>query len=274
MTAMFQALRPVRLLNALTPRRGLRRLRDVAYGEHPRQRLDVYMPREPAMPASRPLVVFFHGGSWQSGSRGDYLFVGQALATCGYVTVVPDYRLYPQARFPDFVHDAAAAFAWAREHALEFGADPRRIFLMGHSAGAQMAALLATDGSYLRARELGTDAIAGVIGLGGAYDFLPLRDPVLEEIFPAQDRHLSQPVHFVQGGHPPMLLAVSVDDRVVDPGNTERMATRLRGVGSPVHVLRYRRLGHILILGVLGIVLRPFVPLLRELGRFIDQQAA
>jgi acetyl esterase/lipase len=96
---------------------------------------------------------------------------------------------------------------------------------------------------------------------------------VLEEIFPAQDRHLSQPVYFVQGGHPPMLLAVSVDDRVVDPGNTERMATRLRGVGSPVHVLRYRRLGHVLILGVLGIALRPFAPLLRELGRFIDQQA-
>ncbi len=270
---MLDALRPVAWLNALTPRRGLRRVLDLAYGEHPRQRLDLYMPRRSESQPARPLVVFLYGGSWQSGARGDYLFVGQALASRGCVAVVPDYRLYPRAVFPDFVHDAAAAFAWARRNAAEYGADPRRLFVMGHSAGAHIATLLATDESYLREHGLGRDAIAGVIGLGGAYDFLPLRDPVLQQVFPPDLRQRSQPVHFVAGEEPPMLLAVSGDDRTVDPGNTERMAARLRAAGSTVRVLRYRRLGHVLILGSLGVALRPFVPLLRELCRFIDEHA-
>lgn len=269
------ALRPVVLLNALTPRRHLRIERDLAYGAHARQRLDVYrLAQAPAgEPGGRALIVFLYGGSWQSGSRADYLFVGEALASQGYVVVVPDYRLYPQVVFPEFIDDAAAALCWARRQAPGLGADPGKVFLMGHSAGAQIAALLATDASYLRAHGLGRDAIAGVIGVAGAYDFLPLRDPVLRQVFPVALREHSQPLRFVRGAEPPMLLVVSRDDRTVDPGNTERMAARLHAAGSPVRVVRYRRLGHMLILGVLGRLLRRFAPLLREVRGFVDDSA-
>ncbi len=266
-------LRPAAWLNALTPRRRLRRLQGLAYGQHPRQRLDVYLPHPAPAAGARALVVFLYGGSWQAGTRADYLFVGEALASRGCVVVVPDYRVYPEVVFPGFVDDAAAALSWAREHAPRFGVDPARLFLMGHSAGAQIATLLATDDAYLRTRGLGRQAIAGVIGLGGAYDFLPLRDPVLRRVFPADLRRRSQPVHCVQGAEPPMLLLVSTDDRVVDPGNTERLAARLQAVGSRVRVLRYRRLGHMLILGVLGTTLRALAPVLREISDFIDEHA-
>ena len=269
---LFDALSPVSLLNALTPRRGLRRAHGLAYGTHPRQRLDLYLPDGP-LARALPMVVFFYGGSWQSGSREDYLFVGQALAARGCVVVVPDYRLFPQVVFPGFVHDAAAALAWARAHAADYGADAGRVFLMGHSAGAHIAALLATDASYLHAHGIGSDAIAGVIGLGGAYDFLPLRDPLLQQVFPPDLRVVSQPVSHVRGSEPPMLLLVSDDDRTVDPGNTERMAARLHASGASVRVVRYRRLGHVLILGALGVLLRRFVPVLREVCRFIDEHA-
>ena len=144
----------------------------------------------------------------------DYLFVGEALASRGFVAVLPDYRTYPATTFPGFVDDAAQAVAWAREHAVAFGGDPRRLFLMGHSAGAQIAALLATDGRYLAAQEMRKSDIAGVIGTG-AYDFLPLRDPTLERIFPKEARAASQPIRFIQGTEPPMWLAVAENDTVV-----------------------------------------------------------
>ncbi|MDI7066444.1 alpha/beta hydrolase, partial [Klebsiella pneumoniae] len=102
----------------------------------------------------RPVVVFFYGGSWQNGARSDYLFVGQALTSRGFVAVLPDYRTYPDTRFPGFMEDAAAAVRWARDHAAEYGGDPSRIFLMGHSAGAHIVALLATDGHYLAAQHM------------------------------------------------------------------------------------------------------------------------
>lgn len=178
---LLAACSPVRLLNALTPSYTFSLFAGIPYGSGERHVLDVYLPTRvlrhwPAdASAGAPVVVFFYGGSWQSGERNDYLFVGEALASRGFVAVLPDYRTYPATTFPGFIDDAAQAVAWAREHAVAFGGDPRRLFLMGHSAGAQIAALLATDGRYLAAREMRKSDIAGVIGLAGAYDFLPLR---------------------------------------------------------------------------------------------------
>lgn len=175
--ALLAAHSPLRLLNALTPTNTFRLFADIPYGPGERQVLDVYLPARvardwPTEPnAGAPVVVFFYGGSWQSGKRNDYLFVGEALASRGFVAVVPDYRTYPATTFPGFIDDAARAVAWARGHAAAFGGDPRRVFLMGHSAGAQIAALLATDGRYLAASKMRNSEIAGVIGLAGPYDF-------------------------------------------------------------------------------------------------------
>src|SRR3954469_12647371 len=143
------ACAPLATLNALTPSSG-DRLADIAYGPLPRQRLDIYRPAAPAPAAGWPVVVFFYGGSWNHGERADYRFVGTALASRGVLTLVADYRLHPQVRYPDFLKDCAAALAYGLEHARELGGDPARVFTMGHSAGGYNAAMLALDPRWLR----------------------------------------------------------------------------------------------------------------------------
>src|SRR5688572_24770878 len=150
---------------------------DLRFGDEPRQVLDVYVPQSQGKDL-RPVVIFWYGGMWLRGSKEQYRFVGAALANSGYVAVLPDYRLYPRARFPTFIEDGALAVKWVREHAHEFGGDPNAIFLMGHSAGAHTAALLALDGRYLQ--KVGGDSswLRGWIGLSGPYA-LEMRVPIL-----------------------------------------------------------------------------------------------
>lgn len=267
--------RPVDLINALTPRSTFSLTSGIAYGEGARHMLDVYQPAKQArrMPKDGqrpPIIVFFYGGSWQSGNRSDYLFVGEALASRGFVVVVPDYRTYPETIFPGFIDDGAAAVRWAHDHASELGADPSRLFLMGHSAGAQIIALLATDAHFLAARQMSKKDIAGVIGLAGPYDFLPLRDATLKRIFPEAQRTASQPIHFVRGDEPPMWLGVGKADMIVDPGNTTRFAARLQASGDKVEVRRYPGIGHILLIGAMGAPMRWIAPVLDDVATFID----
>lgn len=235
---------PTAVLNALAPRDGVTPTRDIAYAENPRRLLDIYAPRRNATPA--PVVVFFYGGGWASGAKAMYRFVGAALAARGILVAIPDYRLYPQVRFPAFMDDAAEAVAWTHANAARFGGDPHRLFLMGHSAGAHIAALLALDASYLRAVHLSPARdVCGVIGLAGPYDFLPLHDATLEAIFgPEAERPRSQPINYVSSQAPPMLLLAGRDDHTVDPGNTLRLAARLRAAGATAEDQLYPLVGH------------------------------
>lgn len=265
------------LLNASVPHRTFRASTAIPYGPDARQKLDVYEPDHVATPAAshgRPVVVFFYGGSWQNGNRGDYLFAGEALASRGFVAVLPDYRTWPDAPFPAFMDDAAAAVRWARDHAAEFDGDPSRIFLMGHSAGAHIAVLLATDGHYLGAQQMSKRDLCGVIGLAGPYDFLPLTDPVLKEVFPSSLRAASQPINFVSGDEPPMFLAAGKRDTTVDPGNTDRLAAKLRAAGDSVEVKNYPLVGHALLVAALAAPLRVVAPVLADSARFIDSSVA
>jgi acetyl esterase/lipase len=216
------------------------------------------------------MVVFFYGGSWQWGSKETYAFAAAALAQEGYVTVVPDYRVYPRVRFPDFLNDGAAAVAWARRHAKEFGADPNRLILMGHSAGAYIAAMLAFDGQWLR--KVGIDSrrdLAALIGISGPYDFLPIVDPTIQIVFGGANRPVTQPISFVSGGEPPTLLLQARSDGIVDPSNSTRLALKLRSVGSSVQEMSYPFVGHITIIGTLSPLLRPLAPTLHDINAFI-----
>ncbi|WP_144145114.1 alpha/beta hydrolase [Paraburkholderia sp. BCC1884] len=266
------------VLNAAVSHKDFQADKGLAYGNAPRQKLDVYMPTAGTPPAGtqgRPIVVFFYGGSWQSGSRSSYLFVGAALASRGFLAVVPDYRTWPETAFPGFVDDAAAAVRWTRDHAAEFGGDPSRIFLMGHSAGAHIVMMLATDGRYLAAQQMSKADISGVIGLAGPYDFLPLQDATLEAIFPPALRAASQPINFVEGDEPPMFLAAGERDTTVDPGNTDRLAAKLRIAGDrQVEVKHYPRVGHALLVGAIAGPLRGFAPVLDDTSAFIDAQVS
>ena len=199
----------------------------------------------PGNTGKAPIVVFFYGGSWESGKRKWYSYVGKTLAANGVVTFVPDYRKYPDVQFPAFVDDAATAVRWVRDHAAEFGGDASRIYVMGHSAGGQIAALVACDDRYLSRVGMSTKDLSGFIGLAGAYAFLPFVEEE-PQIFGSSEssQHDSQPINFVNASEPPMLLLQGKDDDEVEPSNAIKMADKARELGSPVQLKLYPGIGH------------------------------
>jgi acetyl esterase/lipase len=241
--------------------------RSVAYAAGERHSLDVYRPRSAT---AAPVVVFFYGGGWRSGYKELYSYVGKALARRGYVAVLPDYRIYPQVLYPEFLDDGAQAVRWVKDNAKKFGGDAEQIFLMGHSAGAHIAAMLAIDATWLNKVGLkpGRD-IAGLIGLAGPYDFLPLKDDVLVAIFGGANRPETQPIGYVTAGAPPALLLTGNKDNVVGAGNSTRLAERLRAAGNVATAVLYPRIGHYLIIAALAPFIRLRVPVLRDAEAFM-----
>ena len=192
----------------------------------------------------RPVVVFFYGGSWKRGERAQYKFVGQRLAENGVVAVVADYRTYPRAMFPAFMDDAARAVRRVHDDAAGWGGDPERLFIAGHSAGAQIAALLATDARYLQAHGMSPHQLAGVIGLSGPYDFNVTGD--LVDVFgPSSQWPLAQAVNFVDGDEPPFLLLHGTGDKVVEYVDSVELAEKLRANGVPATLQLLPDAGHI-----------------------------
>jgi acetyl esterase/lipase len=241
----------------------------IAYAARARQTLDVCRP---IGAASAPVVVFFYGGGWRSGRKGLYRYVAKALARRGYVAVVPDYRIYPEVRYPEFIEDAALAVRWVKDNIGRFGGDPATVFLQGHSAGAHIAAMLAIDGRWLQQVELSPHRdIAGLIGLAGPYDYLPLRDETLKVIFGGADRQETQPIFHVSPGAPPALLLTGSNDRLVEPGNATRLAVRLRAAGNQATVRIYPGVGHYLIVAALAPLLQRLVPVWSHIDGFIAE---
>jgi len=274
-SALAAACAPLSLFAALTPKDpAARSARNVAYGPQPRQRLDVYGPHRGKGQAAAPIAVFFYGGSWDSGRRQDYNWVGQALASRGFVTVVPDYGLYPQVRYPGFLEDGARAVRWAQDHAAEFGGDPDRIVLVGHSAGAYNAAMLALDPRYLTAAGVDPTHVKALAGLSGPYDFLPLTDPIAERTFgEAQDLPATQPTRFVTAASPPAFLATGEADTMVYPRNTVKLAARLRSAGVEVEERHYPGIDHVRMVLALSRPFRGRAPVLDEMTRFLHAHA-
>lgn len=260
---------PVQVLNALTPDSTYDKTEGIAYGDDPRQKLDVYVPHQP-MPGA-PVVVFFYGGSWNSGSRVDYRFVGEALASKGIVTVVADYRLYPQVRYPLFLEDGARAVAWTQAHIHAFSGNPQRLYLMGHSSGGYNAAMLALDGEWLAAVGMSPKDVQGWIGLAGPYDFLPIMNPEVRPVFFWPDSPpQSQPINHVSRGAPPALLIAASEDDLVNPArNTGALASKLRESGVPAQDLYYSRPSHITLVATLSKPLRRLAPVLDQVVGFI-----
>lgn len=264
---LLQACSPLAALNAAFVQGDPIVGRDVAYGPDPRQRLDVYAPPGAA---DRPVVVFIYGGSWQSGARRDYRFVGARLAAAGFITVVPDYRLYPQASFPAFVEDAAAAVAWTARHVAGYGGDAGRIVVAGHSAGAQIAALAVLDRRYLPA-----DVVpAGLVGIAGPYAFDPFERAGTRDVFTGlENPDDARPIAFARPDGPPTLLLHGRGDDIVHPRNAELMAARLRALGVPVAYHAYDGVGHIRILLALYPVLSGLAPTAGDLDGFVRRNA-
>ena len=244
---------------------------DIVFDPERMLQLDVY-----ALPGIRqaPVVVFFYGGSWNSGKRQWYRWLGERLAQQGWVVVIPDYRKYPQVDMDGFMRDASHAVAWVHEHAARYGGSDAHLFLMGHSAGAHIAALLSTDEHWLRQVGMQPAQLAGFIGLAGPYDFLPLKKPMFRAIFGyAHAQQIkSQPVHFVDGDEPPMLLLQGKGDRTVYPRNARSLAAAMAAAGEPVQLRMYPDIGHV---GLLLSLSRPFAckaPSLQAIVNFIQMR--
>ena len=240
---------------------------DVPYGAGARQKLDVYTPKNAA---DRPIIVFWYGGGWEHGKKSQYRFVGAALANAGYVTVLPDYRLYPDVKFPAFVHDGAEALAWVVSHAREIGGDPRRIYVAGHSAGAHLAAMLAYDRSQLERVGLPADTVRGYIGLSGPYALDPNTD-IYRAIFGAPYGLADwQPVQLAKAGAPPALLIHGEADRVVSIGHARKMAAALQALRVPVTLRTYPERSHRDTVAAFAKAAPNKLPVLEEIRGFIE----
>ena len=241
--AVLAGCSPLALLNSASSNQHYELHSDIPYGGEPRQLLDIYRPRTPL--AKPPLVIFFYGGGWNDGAKEDYEFVASALTEAGMTVVIPDYRLYPDVTFPAFVEDGAAAVAWTINNAEQYGVSRDAVFLMGHSAGAHLAASIALDRRYLERLELGPEIFSGLIGLSGPYDFLPIESDYLLKVFPEATHSDSQPINFVTPEAPPTLLIHGDDDNLVVIDNSNSLAQRLRDAGVNVTVKPYSGVGHI-----------------------------
>jgi acetyl esterase/lipase len=272
--------------NALVPTSGFAKTADISYDTVAngagsaagtptnRRKLDIYVPRTPAPPGGRPVIVFFYGGSWDSGRKEDYLFVAEALTSQGWIAVLPDYRLYPEVLFPDFLDDAALAMRWTRDNIEKQGGDPKRIFAMGHSAGAHIAAMLAFDSQFLNKVGASPRDLAGFVGLAGPYDFLPLKSERLKVIFGPEDgRSRSQPINFVTGDAPPALLLHGDADTTVGPHNSINFAQRIRERGGKVQHIRYPGVDHREIVVHLSALFRNGKPELPAIAAFVNGTA-
>lgn len=260
---------PAVLLNFTAPRWGYRVERAIAYGPEERHRMDLYLPNRKA--AGVPTVLFFYGGAFISGHRREYRFVGQALASKGIIVAIADYGLFPEHRFPAFVEDGAKAAVFLRGKIADHGGDPKRLFVAGHSAGAYIAVMLASDGHYLRKAGGDLSSLAGALGIAGPYDFLPITNPIRIEIFGGMDRVETQPIHFIDGLRPPMLLLTGDRDANILPRNTHNLAARLREHGSTVEEIVYPGIDHFRIMLGLSPLFRRVVPIRADIARFVEK---
>lgn len=267
------ACSPVQTLNALIPNDSYQLHADIAYGNLSRQKLDVYKAVRDADSNKEklPVIIFYYGGSWDSGDKKDYKFAAEAFTSNGFLAVIPDYRQYPEVTFPGFMADPAMAAKWVKDHIQDFGGDPNRVFLAGHSAGAHIAVMLSLNSEYLEKENLKTTDFRGTLGLAGPYDFLPLKTDRLKAIFGPEDQHWkSQPTEYVTGKNQPILLLVGIKDGTVWPRNTFNLAMKIKAKGGPVEVVKFSTYGHIDMVAKLAKPLRGNGELLEPIIDFIN----
>lgn len=259
------------LLNSTTSASDFREASNIVYDAKTGVALDVFTPTQAKL---APVVVFFYGGRWSEGDKSSYRFVGGALAKQGFVAVVPNYRQYPQVRYPSFLSDSAQAVRWTREHVQSFGGDPNKIFVMGHSAGAYNASMLALDEQWLASVGGSRQWLRGMIGLAGPYDFLPFTEADIKAIFaPPEHYAQTQPINHVDGHNPPLLLLHGRDDRSVFIKNSVNLANKVHAAGGDAEVIIYPKMNHVWIVATLSTLLQSQSSVMTDVAAFIHTHA-
>jgi len=266
LASVGSACSPRRAAESLISGNHFVRTADIAYGADPRQRLDVYRPR--AVREHHPVVVFLYGGRWQSGSKTDYRVLAGALTRHRFVAVIPDYRLYPQVRFPAWVDDGAQAVRWVRDNIGQFGGDPERIVLVGHSAGAHTVALLALDKRYL-ARVGAASAVRGFVSLAGPVD-TTWTDPDVQLLMgPQENWPETYPSRHIDGTEPPILFLHGAGDETVLPHNSTVLAALIQERGGCARAVVYPNVGHVEIVIALAIPWLRIAPVVEDVAAFV-----
>ena len=257
------------VLSAVSPKGQTSIVRDVAYGSHERQKLDIYRPDRQG---NHPVIIFVYGGSWQSGDRAGYAFAGRSFARAGYTTVVMDYRLAPQHRYPAFVQDTASALGWTYRHISRYGGNPQQLFIVGHSAGAFNAVTAVDDLRFWQTAGVPNRAIRGVIGLGGPYSY-DFRTDSTSIVFPAGG-HPDQimPDRHVRPDAPPHLLVTGANDHTVGIINVQRMTAALQRAGVPVTQVEIAGANHVDLVSSLATPLAHRFPVRQQVLNFIQRQ--
>ncbi|HVW92925.1 MAG TPA: alpha/beta hydrolase [Devosia sp.] len=245
----------------------------ISYADGARHKLDIYVPKAPGA-GKAPVLFFIYGGGWDHGDRGDYQFVGNAFASRGFVVVIADYRLYPDAKYPGFLDDCAQALRWVQDHIADYGGDTDRLFLAGHSAGAYNAVMLAVDPSFLHDAGV-TMGIRGVAALSGPYDFYPFEyDEVRNSFGSAPSPEGTQPINLVTADDPPMFLAAGTHDPIVRIQNSQNLAKKLRAAGDWVTEKYYDGFGHMEVVFALGQMWRWRMPVFEDMMQFFQMLGA
>jgi acetyl esterase/lipase len=258
------------VLNAIIPSGGYT-LHEQAYGDGKRRKIDIYEPKSAAPAGGRTVIIFFYGGSWAGGERETYRFVGEALTSKGYLALIPDYRVHPEVTYPAFVEDGAQALKWAVANVSRYGGNADKIILMGHSAGAHIAALLTLDPQFLKAATLPRETIKGFVGLAGPYSFQPLEFKSTRAVFGhLKDPQVTRPVIFANNPAPPMLLLHGDDDSTVGPYNSADLTAALKAANNPVTHKVYPGVGHVGIILAMAKHFRGRAPSLNDSASFID----
>jgi len=238
------------------------------FGTHG-QTLDVWRPSGAAA-TKRPVLIFWYGGGWAKGDRRAYAFAARAYAESGFVVVMPDYRKVPDIRFPAFLQDGAEAVKWTRDHVAEYGGDPDRIAVAGHSAGAHIVAMLTLDTQWLKAEGVDPKIIKAAVGLSGPYDFYPFTSSRAIEAMKGADPAATQPINFARADAPPMLLVTSTGDTEVRPKNAINLAAKLKALGATVTLKEYPLLTHEDIAKALSKPFRGKGPILADSVAFLN----
>jgi len=264
----------IKIVNSLAKNKGYTLTGNIPYGPHKLNKLDLYLPTQtPANDKAKATIVFFHGGCWgacMQFRKEAYLFVGQALASKGHIVVIANYRTYPQVRFHSLIRDAAQSVEWVKQNITRYGGHSNSIFLMGHSAGAHMAATLTYDRRYLK--KTTWKSLKGMIGLAGAYDFYPFDQGYQFKVFaPRSSYPDSQPIRFVRGNEAASLLLYGSKDRVVRLQNIVNLSNKIKTKGGKVETHYYKKLGHVSIVSSLSLPFQRSRPVLNDINRFIQK---
>jgi len=248
--------------------KGVEKIADIPYADGARKKLDMYRPEKPG--GLSPVVMFIYGGSWRAGDKFEYEFVGRALAAAGFLTIIADYRLWPEVKYPDFLDDNAQAMKWIQDNVESYGGDPKRFFVAGHSAGAYNAIMLGLDGSFRRDFNV-TMPIRAIAGISGPYNFYPFEYEQVRDTFgSAPNPEGTQPVNLVTADAPPIFLASGSTDPIVRMANSEALAAKLRLNGTWVTEKYYDGFGHLEPVIALGAMMRFRMPVLQDMVDFFQ----